>query len=158
MANFAAVAHVLEGILSRELNLARGNQGMWEWFNALNRVISQNRFTGTVRVSGPTLLADGSNTVESNAVTLFGVLVDNSMAAEDAFLLTSDVAAAGGNDDWLGSAFWAPRNAITTYVLPNGGTFATGLFLADCLGTSVGIEAQTASTTQCTTVVVYTEA
>ena len=157
MANFASIATTLEGLLNTALNLARSNQGVWEWYNGLSRIMSANRFSGTPRIWGPRATVAGSNTIESNAATLFGVLVDNSMTAEDLFFTTSDVAVAGGNDDWLGTPFFCPRNTITTYLVCNGGTFATGLFVEAELGTSVGIEAGTAVTTEPTVVVVYTE-
>ena len=88
MANFATIATTLEGAISNELTLARTNQGIWEWYNALQRIVSANRFTGTVRMDGPVLLTATDRDVETGAVELFGLLVDNSMAAEYLYHLT----------------------------------------------------------------------
>lgn len=142
MANFASVAGVLEGILNNQLNLARSNQGVWEWYNALNRVISANRFTGTPRVIGPRVAVTGSNTLESNAVTLFGVLIDNG-GTENAYTEASNVAVTGGDDNTLGPMIYTPSATMNQYLFTNGLTFANGLFYDVLLATNTALEAGT---------------
>mgnify|MGYP001571158658 CR=1 FL=1 len=160
MANFATVATTLEGLLAGELNLARSNQGVWEWYNALQRIISSNRFTGTVRIIGPRVAVTGSNTLESNAVTLFGVLIDNG-GTEDAYTEVSDVAVTGGNDDTLGPMLYTDDAEMNQYLFPNGLPFANGLFYDVVLATNLALEAGTeisaANLLLHSTVWVYTE-
>ena len=156
MANFANIANYLEGLLTSQLNQARQTQAVWEWYNALFRIVSQNRFTQTPRVYGPTQLAAGTNIIETNAVTVFGVLIDNGQAAEDALVALYNAAATPGTTDPLG-ILWAPRAAMTCYVFANGQVHSSRLEIASMLGTEAGIEAGTASTTQPTVVVVYSE-
>lgn len=157
MANFAAIGTTLEGILNTQLNLARSHQGVWEWYNALSRIMSANRFTGTPRIDGPVQLTATDRDVEAAAVLLFGLLVDNTQAAEDAFIIgyNTNTVTEGTTDFQF--ALWAPRNAIQCYVFPNGIDFATAYTLSDSLGTTVGIEAGTLSTTHPTVLSVYTE-
>jgi hypothetical protein len=161
MANFAAVANTLEGIINSQINSSRSNQGVWEWYNALQRIVSSNAFTGTVRVVGPRVAVTGSNTIESNAVTLFGVLIDNG-GTENVFTEISDVAVTGGNDDTLGPYLYTPTVVMNTYLFPSGLSFANGLFYDTVLATSVGLEAgteiSTANLLLHKSVFVYTEA
>lgn len=160
MAQFTNVERVLEGIINNQLALARTNQGVWEWFNALKRIMSANRFTATPRVVGPTVSVTGSNTVESNAVTLFGVLIDNA-GTENAFTEVSNVAVTGGNDDTLGPILYTPTAIMNTYLFPNGLSFADGLFYDVILATNTALEAGTeisaANLLLHNTVWVYTE-
>lgn len=156
MANFEIQKNNLEGILNNQLNATRQTQGVWEWFNALYRIVSSVRFGGTVQVYGPKQIASGTNVVETVAVSLFGVLVDNSMSAEDLFLATSNVAATPGTTDTL-LYFWVPRASIKTLVYPEPIAFSSRLEIFSVLGTEAGLEAGTASTTQPTVVLVYTK-
>lgn len=142
MANFATIATTLEGLINAELNLARSNQGVWEWYNGLQRIVSSNRFTGTVRLIGPRVAVTGSNTLESNAVTLFGVLIDNG-GTENAYTEASDVAVTGGNDDTLGPMLYTPSATMNQYLFPNGLAFADGLFYDVVLATNTALEAGT---------------
>ena len=158
MANFASVSNVLEGILQNQLAAARSNQGNWEWFNALQRIVSANRFSGTVRVDGPTLIT-AEREVEAGAVRLFGVLLDNAMAAEDAYLSLANLTAANwtaGTNNALGYLY-VPRATQLGYVFTNGLVFDTAFTVEDILGTEVGLEAGTGSTSGITAVLVYTE-
>lgn len=156
MANFAIVQNYIEGVLTSQLSQTRQTQDVWEWYNAMYRIVSQNRFTGTATVYGPKQLSAGTNVVETVAVTLFGVLIDNSMAAEDAYLAVSNVAATPGTTDTLGY-FWAPRASITEYVLAKPTVFSSRFEVFSVLGTEAGLEAGTASTTQPTVLAVYTK-
>lgn len=156
MANFEIQKNNIEGILNTQLNASRQTQGVWEWFNALYRIVSSVRFGGTVNVYGAKQLAAGTNVVETVAVRLFGVVIDNSMAAEDALVQVSNVAATPGTTDVLG-AYWAPRSAITSYVIPEGTTFTSRLEIFSTLATNAGLEGGTASTTQPTVLLVYTK-
>lgn len=155
MANFELIKHTLEGSLN-QLASARTNQGVWEWFNALYRIVSQNRFTGTAQIYGPKLLASGTNVVETVPVVVFGILVDNSMAAEDAYAYLGNAAITPGTTDTQGY-FWAPRATISSYVFANGNVHSTKLEVGTVLGTEAGLEGGTASTTQCTVILVYTK-
>jgi len=156
MANFALIGTLLEGILSSQLNAARHVQDVWEWYNALYRIMSQNRFAGTATVFGPKQLAAGTNVVETVPVSLFGVLIDNSQAAEDAFLAIANAAATPGTTDTQGY-FYAPRAAMSCYVIAGPRVQTTKLEVFSVLGTEAGLEAGTASTTQPTVVLVYTK-
>lgn len=160
MANFASVANVLEGIINNQLTFARHNQGIWEWYNALSRIMSANRFSGTPRVVssaviGGTGAADVD--IEAGAVRLFGVLADNSMAAEDAYVLLYNTATVTeGTTDTLG-ALWVARATIGTYVFCDGIAFDTAFTASGSIGTEAGLEAGTLNTTAMTAVFVYTE-
>ena len=142
MANFASIGTTLEGLLNNQLNLARSNQGAWEWYNALQRIMSSNRFTGTPRIIGPRVAVTGSNTLESNAVTLFGVLIDNG-GTENAYTEASNVAVTGGNDDTLGPMLYTPSATMNQYLFPNGLSFSAGLFYDVVLATNTALEAGT---------------
>ena len=160
MANFAQIATTLEGLLSNQLSSTRGNQGVWEWYNALQRIMSANRFTATPRIVGPRVAVTGSNTLESNAVTLFGVLIDNG-GTENAFTEASDVAVTGANDNTLGPILYTPSATMNMYAFPNGLGFANGLFYDVLLATNTALEAGTeisaANLLLHNTVWVYTE-
>ena len=156
MANFELQKNNLEGIINTQLNATRNNQGVWEWFNALYRIVSASRFGGTVQVFGAKQLASGTNVIETVPVTLFGVVIDNSQAAEDALVQFTNAAATPGTTDVFG-AFYAPRASMNSYVIANGLVFSSRLEVFSTLATNAGLEAGTASTTQPTVVVVYTK-
>lgn len=156
MANFELQKHRLEGTINTLLNAARQTQGAWEWFNALYRVVSSVRLGGAVTMYGPTQLAAGTNVIETVAVSLFGILVDNSMAAEDLYLVTSNVASTPGTTNDLG-LHWVPRAAQRYLVWTEPQVFSARLEVFSVLGTTVGQKAGTASTTQPTIVLVYTK-
>lgn len=156
MANFAVIGTLLEGILATQLNATRHTQGVWEWYNALYRIISQNRFSGTPTVYGPKQLAAGTNVVETVASTVFGLLIDNGQAAEDAQVQLSNVAATPGTTDIFGSYF-GQRASMRAYVFSDGLPFSSRLEIFSTLGTNAGLEGGTASTTQPTVVIVYTK-
>lgn len=158
MANFASIATTLEGIINTQLSLTRSDQGVWEWFNSLQKVMSSNRFSGTPRVVGPALIS-AETAIETGAVVLFGVLVDNSMAAEDGYLAIVNLTTANwtaGTDNAL-AYLWSPRNTQQYYVFPKGITMDTAFTIEDILGTEVGLEAGTGTTSGLTHIVVYTE-
>jgi hypothetical protein len=142
MANFASIANVLEGTINSQLSSARINQGVWEWYNALQRIVSANKDSGTVRVVGPRVAVTASNTIEANAVTLYGVLIDNG-GTENAFLELSNVAVTGGNDDTLGPILYTPTVVMNTYVFPSGLSFSAGLYYDVVLATNTALEAGT---------------
>lgn len=158
MANVASIANRLEGIINQEMSSARSNQGSWEWYNALVRVMSANRFSGTPRVYGPALIT-AETEIESGAVRLFGLLIDNAMSGEDAFVAVANLTAANwtaGTSNPLGY-FYVPRATTLGYVLPDGLAFSTAFTVEDILGTEAGIEGGTGSTSGVTVVAVYTE-
>lgn len=142
MANFASIGTQLEGTLNTQLSATRSGQGVWEWFNALSRITSANYVSGTLRVVGPRVAVTGSNTIESNAVTLYGVLIDNG-GTENSFMEISDVAVTGGNDDTIGPMLYVKSATMKTYLFPSGLDFADGLFYDVVLATNAALEAGT---------------
>ena len=160
MANFALIRNQLEGLIQSQLNSTRATQGAWEWFNALSRIMSSNRYSGTCRVVGPRVAVTGSNTIESGAVTLFGVLIDNG-GTENAYTEASDVAVTGGNDNTLGPMLYTPSATMNEYLFADGLSFANGLFYDVVLATNTALEAGTeisaANLLLHSTVFVYTE-
>jgi hypothetical protein len=157
MANFENIKNVLEGTVNSQINATRQTAGVWEWFNALYRIMSANRFAGTPKVYGvaATAAAAAPSVLETVAAKVFGLLVDNPMAAEDAYIALSNVASTAGTTDTKGY-FFAPRAAVTEYVFPEPLVFTSRLELFAVLGTEAGLEAGTASTTPSNVVVVYT--
>ena len=156
MANFELIKHTLEGSINSQLNATRINQGTWEWFNALYRVVSANRYTGTATIYGPRQLSAGTNVVETVPVTLFGAWVDNSMAAEDLLLQFANAAATPGTTDILGALFGL-RAAQRGYVWPECQVHSSRLEVYSTAASNAGLEAGTASTTQPTVILVYTK-
>ena len=142
MANFASVSNVLEGLLNTQLSSTLTTQGAWEWYNALQRIVSANNITGTVRVVGPRVAVTGSNTIESAAATVYGVLIENG-GTENAYMELSDVAVTGGDDNTLGPMLYSVSAATTPYVFPSGIVFANGLYYDMVLATNTALEAGT---------------
>lgn len=155
MANFAAIANQLEGILANQINGGRSTQGMWEWYNALSRVVSQNRFSGTAAVWHGTI-PDAADETITATVRLFGILVDNSNSAEPVHVEIADVADADGGDDLLAGFVFVPSASQRYVVYPEPYVFSTGLSFIAGTGTRAGLEAGTAVTgTNPTGVLVY---
>src|SRR6266436_3672391 len=128
MANFARVSNQLEGIINSQLNATRITQGVWEWYNALARIVSANYVTGTVTVSGPTLSDDSGTAVDleaASAVKVYGVIVDNPNAAEATWLQFYDIASASVTvgTSLFKLALFNPSASITTWVFPSGAVF-----------------------------------
>lgn len=163
MANFAAIAPTLESYLATELALARTNQGVWEWYNALQKCISQQRHTGSVRVQGPESVGDTDyNNIETAAAArrVFGLLVDNSNSAEAVWVTVADLTAAAATPgtDLFNIALWVPSATILGAVYTNGLEFTTALSWFAGTGTAAGLEGGTGVTgTNPTGVLVYTE-
>ena len=156
MANFLSIEHQLEGALNNQLTLARTNQGVWEWFNALKRIVSANRVTETPRVFGPRATTGATDIdVSTTAGTVWGILIDNSMSAEDTYvsLYNSNTVTLGTTDSK--GYYWGERNKVTTHVFADGIPFATAISVADGIGTEAGLEAGTASTTAPTVIILY---
>ena len=159
MANFAKIANQLEGILNTQLSSVRSTQGAWEWYNALQRIMSANRFTGTPTVYGPATVADADYVdIETPATTLFGVLIDNSNSAEVVYVSFSDEGSGGVPGTALMDAIIMVPSATMVYVVyPDGISFPTNLGIYAGTGTAAGLEGGTAVTgTNPTGVVVYT--
>jgi hypothetical protein len=162
MANFANIANRLEGIINNEMPAARSHQGLWEWYNALARIMSANRFTGTPRVVGPKTSPDAGTAtdVETNAVKLFGMLIDNSNSAEDVWLLGYDLAT---GDVTVGTSLtkivvWVPRATIVPVLYPNGFDLTVSFSYHANTGTQAALEGTTGVTgTNPDVVFVYTE-
>lgn len=162
MANFEIVRNQLEGIINTQLAAARTNQGTWEWFNALYRIVSANRIGGTAYVYGPASVNDADFVaVETGACTVWGVLIDNSNAAEAVFveMLDGTASLTPGTEHIVGEIMQVPSATMKTYVFPSGCAIpATGIAVMAETGTSAGLEAGTGVTgTNPTIVIVYTK-
>jgi len=131
---------------------------LWTWREALRALIQDFREVGTPRVSAYTLFGGADDVdVEAGAIRLFGVVIDNSMAAEDAYIVlynTATVVEATTNP--LG-CLWAPRNRVSAYVF-RAVVFDTAFSWSSLLGTKAGLDAGTLTTANGTQVAaVYTE-
>lgn len=162
MANFEAISHRLEGIVNSQLNAARQDQGVWEWYNSLKRILSANYVTGTPTIYGPVAAGD-TDFVAVNADTdsvLYGVLVDNSNASEAVWvsILDGGTGLTPGTEHIVGGLYFVPAATMRTWVMPQGTPYsATGIAIYAGTGTSAGLEAGTGVTgTNPTVVLVYT--
>jgi hypothetical protein len=116
------------------------------------------RETGTPRVSAYTLFGGTDEvTVEAGAVRVFGLVIDNSMAAEDAFIALYNTATpVEGTTNTVGY-LWGPRNRVSTYAF-RAIVFDTAFTWSSVLGTEVGLEAGTLTTANGTQAgFIYTE-
>ena len=156
MANFSLIENFLAGLINTQFATTRSNQGMWEWYNALKRIMSQNRFGSTPTVWYGTI-DDAADTNIAATANLFGVLVDNPNAAEPVYIEIADVADADGGDDLLSALIFVPSASIYCAVYPVPYVHSTNLsFIADT-GTRAGLEAGTGVTgTNPTGILVYT--
>ncbi len=162
MANFANIANRLEGIVNNEISSSRTHQGIWEWYNALSRVMSANRFSGTPRVVGPVTTPDAgtSTDLETSAIRLFGALIDNSNSGEDVWLVGYDIASASVTVGTSLTKFvvWVPRATIVPVLYPDGYAFGTAFSYHALTGTQAALEGTTGVTgTNPDVVWVYTE-
>lgn len=162
MANFANIANRLEGIVNSELAAARSQQGIWEWYNALSRIMSANRFSGTPRVYGPATAPDAGTAtdVETNAVRVFGLLVDNSNSAEDVWVTGYNIASGSVTvgTSLTSIVLWVPRATIVPVLWADGFALDTALSYHSQTGTQAALEGTTGVTgTNPSVVFVYTE-
>ena len=157
MADWSRIQHQVDNLIG-SVSATRSDQALWTWREALRHLVMDFRETGTPRVSAYSLF-DGTNDtdIESNAVRLFGVVIDNSMSAEDAFIVLYNTATpTEGTTDPLGY-LWAPRNRVSAYVF-RPIVFSAALTWSSVLGTEAGLEAGTLTTASGTQVgLVYTE-
>lgn len=157
MANFALIESQLEGVLANQINGGRSTQGMWEWFNALKRIMSANRFSGTPAIWHGTIPDAADQNIGTTSGRLFGVLVDNSNSAEAVNVEIADVADADGGDDLLSALIYVPSASQRYHIFPEPYVFTTDLSFIAGTGTRAGLEAGTAVTgTNPTGVLVYT--
>ena len=155
MANFAAIENSLEGVLANQINGGRSTQGMWEWFNALKKIVSSNRFSGTAAYWHGTI-PDAADETIAATVRLFGILGDNSNSAEPVHVEIADVADADGGDDLLAGYIFVPSVSARYMLYSEPYVFSTGLSFIAGTGTRAGLEAGTAVTgTNPTGVLVY---
>lgn len=160
MANFAIIQNQLEGIINSQLNAARTNQGTWEWFNALRRITSANNITGTLRVVGPRANIDTDYEDVNGPSVVYGVLVDNSNAAEPIYLSIADLTAANATPglDLMKAVMFVPSATMSTFLFPSGLSLTTAFSALAGTGTAAGLEGGTGVTgTNPTVVFVYTE-
>lgn len=162
MANFEKKKNLLEGIINSQLNATRQDQGTWEWFNALQRIVSQQRIGGEVGIYGPAEALDADFVaVTAGAATLWGALVDNSNAAEAVFVSILDGGAGltPGTEHIPGHLAFVPAATMRTFLYPQGVAYATSIAVYAGTGTSAGLEAGTGVTgVNPTIVLVYTSA
>lgn|SRR5574341_1575362 len=161
MANFARISNVLEGILNSQLNSTRIGQHVWEWYNALSRIMSANYVTGTPTVYGPATIGDTDFVVvSSSASTLYGAVIDNSNAAEAVFVTIGDggTGLTPGTEHQPGAILHVPSATMLSWVFPGGISFpSTGIAVYAGTGTDAGLEAGTGVTgTNPTGLLVYT--
>lgn len=161
MANFEIVRNQLEGIINSQLAAARTNQGVWEWFNALQRITSSNRIGGTVYVYGPASVNDADFVaVRTGAATLWGALVDNSISNEAVWVsaLDGDATLTPGTEHQPGVIIHVPAATMLTFVYPSGISYpTTGIAVMAQTGTDAALETTTGVTgTNPTAVLVYT--
>ena len=157
MADWSRIQHQVDALISG-VATARSDQSLWTWREALRHMVMDFRETGTPRVSAYTLFAGVDEvTVEANAIRLFGCVIDNSMAAEDAYIaLYNTATVVEGTTNTLGYLY-APRNRVTAYGF-RALVFDTACRWSSVLGTEAGLEAGTLSTASGTQVgLVYTE-
>ena len=99
--NAGAVKNLLEGIVATEYVGTRSNQGVALFPEMVYRILTRSDLTeANARVWGPKLF-DGTNDedVESGAVRLIGILVDNTEAAENAICIYSTATVVEGTTD-----------------------------------------------------------
>lgn len=157
MADWSRIRHQTDALIS-SVSSTRSDQALWTWREALRALIQDFREVGVPRVSAYTLFGGTDDVdVEAAAVRLFGLVVDNSMAAEDAYIVLYNTATVvEGTTDALG-LFWAPRNRVSAYAF-RPIVFTTALSWSSVLGTTAGQEAGTLTTASGTQVgLVYTE-
>jgi hypothetical protein len=162
MANFENISQLLEGALASRINEARSTQAVWEWYNALKRIMSANYVTGVPAVYGPATVGD-TDFVAVNADTdsvLYGALVDNSNAAEAVFVSVLDggTGLTPGTEHQPGVLLHVPQAEMNVWVWPHGVTYSTtGIAVYAGTGTDAGLEAGTGVTgTNPTIILVYT--
>lgn len=157
MADWSRIQHQVDALIGGVAS-ARSDQSLWTGREALRHLIQDFRETGTPRVSAYTLFAGADDVdVEANAVRLFGAVIDNSMAAEDAYIALYNTATpVEGTTNTLGY-LWAPRNRAVVYVF-RAIVFDTAFTWSSILGTEVGLEAGTLTTANGTQAgFIYTE-
>ena len=157
MANWNRIQHLVDGVIAG-VSATRSDQALWTWREAVRALIQDFREVGTPRISAYTLFGGTDDVdVEANAVRLFGCVIDNSMAAEDAFVVLYNTATpVEGTTNPLGY-LWAPRARVSAYAF-RPIVFDTAFTWSAVLGTEVGLEAGTLSTASGIQVAaVYTE-
>ena len=143
MADWSRIQHQVDALISTSVAAARSDQSLWSWRENLRRLIQDFRETGTPRVSAYSLYTAEAD-IESNAVRLFGLVIDNSQAAIDAFVVTYNT-----NSPTLGTTnplgvFWAPANRVSVYSF-RPIVYSAALSWASLVGTQVGLEDGTGS-------------
>ena len=162
MANFQLVRNTLEGILNSSITQSRTTQGVWEWMDALDRIMSSDKVPGvaTLYDSGE---AGGNDAAEveigSVPTTVYGILVDNPNSAEPVHLEMSDVSDVDGGDKLLSAFVFVPSATMRSVLFPQGIAHTATQCAYICgTGTRAGLEAGTAITgTNPRVIIVYSE-
>lgn len=158
MAEWSRIRHQVDGLIS-SVSSTRSDQALWTWREAVRALVQDFREVGTPRVSSYSLF-DGTNDVdiESNAVRLFGVLVDNSQASTDAWVAVYNTnAPVEGTTNPAGGLFWSPQNRVVCYAF-RPVVLGTALTWSSMVGTQAALAAGTLTAANGTQVaLVYTE-
>ena len=157
MADWSRIQHQVDALISG-VSSARSDQSFWQFRESARHLLQDFRETGTPRVSAYTLFGGTDDVdVEANAVRLFGMVIDNSMAAEDAFIVVYNTATpVEGTTNPFGY-YWAPRNRAVWYTF-RPIVLDTAFTWSSVLGTEAGLEAGTLTTASGTQAgFVYTE-
>lgn len=144
MAEWSRIQHQVDGLIAMAVVAARSDQRLWYWREGLRKAIQDFRETQTPRVSAYQLF-DGVDDIdiEANAVRLFGVVVDNSQAAVDNYVVLYNTATPVEGTTGPLVHVWAPRAAVTCHVFPTPVVFDTALSWSALAGTQAAIEAGT---------------
>ena len=156
MADWSRIQHQVDNLIG-SVSTTRSDQSLWTGREALRHLIQDFRETGTPRVSAYTLFAGTDIVVEAGAIRLFGVVADNSMAAEDAYVaLYNTATVVEGTTDTLGYLYVPRARAVMYTFRPI--VFGTACNWSSVLGTEAGIEDGTVTTTNGMQVaLIYTE-
>mgnify|MGYP001600296027 FL=1 len=157
MADWSRIQHQVDALIGG-VSATRSDQSLWTWREMVRHLVQDFRETGTQRTSAYTLFGGTDDVdVEAGAIRLFGAVIDNSMAAEDAYIaLYNTATVVEGTTDTLGY-LWAPRNRVVAYAF-RPIVFATAFSWSSVLGTEAGLEAGTLTTASGTQVgFIYSE-
>lgn len=119
--NLGGVMNQIEGFIASEFLTSRNHQGLAMFPALIREVATQANLTeSNLRVTAPQLF-DGTNDVdvESGTVRLFGVVLDNSEAADNAFVVyETNTVTEGTTDPKL--IIEVPASTAMAVVIPGG--------------------------------------
>jgi hypothetical protein len=156
--NIGGVMNQLEGFLATEYANSRNHQGLAIFPGLIREVVTQANLTeANLRCTAPRLF-DGTNDVdvEAAAVRLFGIVIDNTEAADNALIVyETNTVTEGTTDPKL--VVEVPSSSALALVIP-GGVALDALSWSACDGGTVAIEAGTlAAASSLKVMLVYAE-